>query len=392
MKRFAVALLALAACSANVNATGADAPPPDGRSTDARPGTPDARPGTPDARAGAPDAGPGAPDGGAATGAWLTVDGNRILGPDGKPFHGRGANLHDERSCEACAFAPRDPAGMDRWAAELIGDWHATFIRYLLSSKAAPLNQYEQQWESIVDDDAYFMDVQNAVAHMTANAGVYVLVTLFADPSMKPENGDYDSEWPGSLGDTDARYRLLAEAFYLDPQVLFGLTNEPHGDFAHDPDLAARYVSAIDTIRAVEDGHGTPHHIIVVQAPEGYARDLSYFVDHPLAGDNIAYEVHPYNNKAQFDALLTQPGKTLPILIGEYGPAGVMTNDDITALWALAQELEIPHIAWNFHMRCPPNTLVDNASDGCGLDASTGYDFPRTDWGNMLYEYLRTPW
>jgi hypothetical protein len=43
-------------------------------------------------------------------------------------------------------------------------------------------------------------------------------------------------------------------------------------------------------------------------------------------------------------------------------------------------------------MRCPPNLLEDTASDGCGLSASTGFDFPRTSWGDMLYDYLAMPW
>ena len=142
------------------------------------------------------------------------------------------------------------------------------------------------------------------VEHMTGKPGVYVLVTLFADPTMKDNNGDYDSEWPSSLGDSDSRYTKLAEAFYDNPRVLFGLTNEPHGTPDHDAELAAVYTDAIAAIRGVEDGHGTPHHIVVVQAPEGWARDLSYFVANPLAGDQIAYEVHPYNPPTDFDMLL----------------------------------------------------------------------------------------
>ncbi|MCB9713870.1 MAG: cellulase family glycosylhydrolase [Myxococcales bacterium] len=343
--------------------------------------------------------GPGSSDGGTETteggvpDGWLVVQGNRIVHADGSPFHGRGANLHDERSCGACSFAPPVPDGIDRWADELIDGWHANFIRFDLSAKDAPYNEFELQWESLVDDPTYFADIVQNVEHMTSKPGVYVLVTLFADPTVKPNNGDYDSEWPSSLGDTNSRYTMLAEAFHDDPQVLFGLTNEPHTTPDHDAELAAVYADAIAAIRAVEDGHGTPHHIVVVQAPEGWARDLSYFVENPLAGDQIAYEVHPYNPARDFDALLVQPGRTLPIIIGEYGPAdGYMNEADIMELWVVAQANEIPYIAWSFHQRCPPNLLQDTAPDGCGLDAATGYDFPRTTWGDLLYDHLATPW
>jgi hypothetical protein len=336
--------------------------------------------------------GDGGSDGGAVPADGLRVDGNRILHADGTPFHGRGANLHDVRSCDACSYAPPEPDGVDRWADELIDGWHADFIRFLLSATAEPYNEYEQQWMNLVDDPVYLATIVQNVAHMTARPGVYVLVTLFADSTMKPESGDFDSEWPSSLGDTNTRYTALAEAFHDNPKVLFGLTNEPHTTLDHADELAAVYADAVAAIRAVEDAHGSPHHIVVVQAPEGYARDLRYFVDHPLAGDQIAYEVHPYNTADEFAGLLSEPHASLPILIGEYGPALAMTEDDIRALWALAQDEEIPYIGWNFHMRCPPNMLEDTAEDGCGLSAESGYDFPRTAWGDLLRDHLATPW
>ena len=341
---------------------------------------------------GGADGAPGVDGGGGVPGEGLQIVGNKIMLADGvTPFHGRGANLHDTRSCNACSYAPASPDGVDRWADALIDDWHANLIRFLLSSKGAPYNEYELQWENLVDDAAYLADVRQNVGHMTSK-GAYVLVTLFADPTVIENNGAYNSEWPSSAGDSNTRFAALADAFADDPRVLFGLANEPHTTRDRAPELAAAYADAIAAIRAVEDARGVAHHVIVVQAPEGWARDLTYFVEHPLAGDQIAYEVHPYNVQADFDALITQPSQTLPILIGEYGPALEMTEDDVRALWALAESLEIPYIAWNFHQRCPPNLLADTAADGCGLEASTGYDFPRTSWGDLLHEHLQTPW
>jgi hypothetical protein len=339
----------------------------------------------------APVTGEPAPADTAGASEWLDIQGGHITHADGTRFHGRGADLHDERSCEACSFMPANPDGVDRWSDELIDNWHANFIRFLLSAKTAPYNQYEVQWKSIVDDPQYLADIVQNVTHMTGK-GAYVEVTVFMDPTMKPETADFDSEWPSSNGDTLPVYRALAEAFHDNPHVLFGLTNEPHGSADHDAELAQRYVDAIAAIRSVEDSHGTPHHIIVAQAPENYARDLTYFMANPLAGDRIAYEVHPYNQQADFDRLIVQPNAVLPIMIGEYGPAGVMTDTDIQALWTVAQAQEVPYIAWAFHQRCPPNMLQDTASDGCGLDAATGYNFPRTAWGDMLHDHLATPW
>jgi hypothetical protein len=337
--------------------------------------------------------GSGGGDGGSGSSEWLQISGNRILLGDGTPFHGRGANLHDERSCEACSFAARDPDGIDRWSDELIDTWHANLVRFLLSAKDAPYNAGEVQWMNLNDDASYLADIVQNVDHMASKPGVYIEVTLFMDPTIKGNTGDADSEWPSSNGDSNPRYTALAEAFYDNPRVMFGLTNEPHGPADHDAALATAYETAIAAIRAVEDAHGTPHHVVVVQAPEGYARDLTYFVAHPLAGDQIAYEIHPYNPATDFDSLIVAPARTLPVIIGEYGPVdGYMTNDDITALWTTAQANGVPYIGWAFHQRCPPNMLDDTASDGCGLAASTNYAWPRTAWGDLLFDHLQTPW
>jgi endoglucanase len=336
--------------------------------------------------AGAQDAG----SAGAGKQPGLHVDGNRLLGPDGKPFHGRGANLHDTRSCNACTGLPADPAGLERWSDELLDNWGSNFVRFDLEAYADDAG-YRMQWKTLTDDPNYLSDILEVVSHMTGKPDVYVMVTLFLDPSIKGNNSDFDSEWPTPAA--IPRYEALAETFYDDSHVLFGLTNEPHGSADHDPDLAQRYLDAIDAIRAVEKTHGAQEHVIVVQAPEGWARYLDYFVDHPIARSNVAYEVHVYNPQTDFDHLLTEPSMTLPILVGEYGPAdGQMTDDDIRAMWTKCQQLEIPHIAWNFHQRCPPDMLNDTASDGCGLSASTNYNFPRTAWGDLFHDYLAKPW
>src|SRR5258706_11329092 len=217
MRCAAVLALALAACGSNKSRKPSDGPAPEGFD------------------------GPGGDIGGGSASEWLHVTSNRIVHADNSPFHGRGADLHDERSCEACSFMPADPNGVDRWSDELIDTWHANFIRFLLSAKSAPYNQYELQWKSLVDDPQYLADIIQNVNHMTGKPGVYVEVTVFMDPTMKPENTDPDSEWPSSAGDTNPVYTALAEAFYANPRVLFGLTNEPHGPANQDAPPATAY-------------------------------------------------------------------------------------------------------------------------------------------------------
>src|SRR5262249_30619347 len=163
---------------------------------------------------------------------------NRILTPDGKPFHGRGANLMDTRSCNACSYSAPDVQGLNRWSDELLDGWHANFVRFDLWSWAAAEGRV--QWKSVTQDPSYLADVKNRVAHMPWKQGVYVMTPVFWDPSMKPDNSDPDSEWP--TAQTIPVYKALAETFYDNPKVLFALTNEPHGPAERNAELAQRYL------------------------------------------------------------------------------------------------------------------------------------------------------
>ena len=58
---------------------------------------------------------------------WLSVNGNHIVRGDGSAWHGRGANIHDTRSCWACAWGPPDVAEVTRRIDELVDDWNADF-------------------------------------------------------------------------------------------------------------------------------------------------------------------------------------------------------------------------------------------------------------------------
>jgi hypothetical protein len=311
----------------------------------------------------------------------LKIQGNRILGPDNRPFRGRGANLPDTRSCNACAYGPPNVVGLNRWSDELIDNWKANFIRFTLESYAAADGR--THWRSLLQDAGYLADIKTAVSHMTSKPGVYVMVTVFIDPTIDSSRG-----WPTTA--TIPVYEKLAETFHDNPKVLFGLTNEPFADKSLNPELEQLYLSSIDAIRAVERRYAAPEHVVVVQAPQMWSRHVDYFIQKPIQRTQVAYEVHVYNPQADLENLVRIPSQTLPILIGEHGPSEYSTDSDVRALWTLCKSLEIPHIAWIFHQRCPPNLLTDTGGDGCLRGPE--YTFPRTSWGNMLYEYLRTPW
>ena len=127
-----------------------------------------------------------------------------------------------------------------------------------------------------------------------------------------------------------------------------------------------------------------------------WSRRLDYYVTHPITaggGIDIAYESHPYDGKEKIDALLDGPAKTLPVIIGEFGPVddvnlAHMTVGDCAYLMQRAEEREVPYLAWTFHMRCPPSLLVDKSAGACGV----GMPLEPTAWGKLVRDRLAEPY
>jgi endoglucanase len=275
-------------------------------------------------------------------------------------------------------------AEVKRRVDELVDVWKATFIRLDLESYASAGGRVH--WQGILDDPGYLADVVAIVDHIAQKPGVYVLLALWVDPTFTALG------WPTAA--TNGEWARLADTFKLQPKVLFGLCNEPQSNFdgAQDPQVWAAMNAAVQAIRNVEDGAGTPHHVVTAQATRGWSRDLTYYLTHPITaggGDNVAYEVHVYNPQSDFAAMFEQPARTLPVVIGEFGPDGTyMTTPDLVPLMTRAEAAEIPYLAWAFHQRCDPSLLVDPTGQGCGV----GMALQPTAWGQILKTRLATPW
>ena len=339
----------------------------------------------------------GAPDSGTtvetSTGDWLHTGGNHILRSDDTVWHGRGANLNDTRSCNACTYQAPSAAEVMRRADELIDNWKANFIRLDLESYGSSTeggSPPRVHWQGVLDDPGYLADIQTIVSHIGAK-GAYTLVSLWVDPTFtQTSSGAVAAGWPTPA--TNAVLAKLAQTFIADPRVLFGVSNEPQNNFdgALDGPAWNAMNSAVSAIRAVENAAGAPHHIVVVQGTGGWASRLDYYVGHPIAaggGANVAYEAHVYVPSSQFATVFGNAARTIPVLIGEFGTAN-MSDSDIAALQQEAEKSGIPHLGWTFHMRCDPSLLVDHSNGGCGV----GMTLEPTSWGLLLKNRLAIPW
>jgi endoglucanase len=320
-----------------------------------------------------------------ATGTWLATSGNRIRTSTGAAWMGRGANLQDTRSCNACAYQPPSVAEVKRRIDELADGWKASFIRLTLESYASADGRVH--WRGVLDDAAYLQDLREIVDHVGRKPNVYVMLSLWVEPSFNAMG------WPTS--NTIRVWEKLADTFKNDGHVIFGLVNEPEANF--DGSLDGAVWSAMNdtvaAIRRVETTAGTPHRLIAVQGTRQWSRVLDYYLTHPITaggGVNIAYETHVYDTASFFEARFGGPARSVPVIIGEFGPinepgVALMTPGDCQELMRQADAAGVPYLGWTFHMRCPPNLLEDTSGGGCGI----GSPLVPTAWGVLLRDHLR---
>jgi endoglucanase len=315
-------------------------------------------PASPTVPAPGPTVKPPATDAGSETPVGLYTEDNRIYTADDTPWQGKGANIHDMMSCNACS-------GLAEWNADevirridvLVDEWGADFLRFAIESKGTSLPLHDVDYQA---------ELRRIVDHVATKPGVYMMLSLWHDPTFTTQG------WPSE--DTRTVWRHLAREYAADPHLLFGLVNEPENNHNGELDEVVWETmnETVAVIREVEEEEGVPPHVIAVQGTGGWARLLDYYVQRPIeagGGENIAYEVHVYDHKSLFDDRFNNPSKTLPVIIGEFGPwEGHMSMDDSAVLMEQADAAGIPWLAWTFHMRCPPNLLVDYSNGGCGLD------------------------
>lgn len=317
---------------------------------------------------------------GDSTTGWLYTQGNKIYNTDGSVFTGRGANIFDTRLNTGGMYQQPSVAEVNRRTDVIVDEWGADFLRLVLESHPS-LPAYAVHGLSVLEDPDYLADIVEIVEHIGTKQGVYVLVSVWQDPSLDSMG------WP--TAQTAEVWRVLVEAMADYPYVMFGVCNEPQSNWSgsQDADVWTQMPLVVQAIRDKEAELSSPKHIITVQGTRAWGRDLVYYVDHPITvdgGANIAYETHPYNPQQEFNDLFIVPSQTLPVVIGEFGPDGTyMQMADSQALMDITEQLQIPWTGWSFNHDASPSMLEYQ-----GAGNHIGIDLIPTDWGLLVKNQL----
>ena len=335
------------------------------------------------------------------TSPWLYVgpssNPSKVTGPrillNGVNYLGRGVNLNDIRNCGSCVNSSE---ASSLSVAESLMDAAVTtfgsnFIR--LVTMCYTNGSYSENYACAGSDPTYLEDmvtlIQRAATHYSTP--VYVMLSIWDDPTLSSE------DWPTAA--TNTEWQVWVNALLTQPNVMFGLTNEPNGQGSSSDDAGAWSAlnTAATTIRAVEDAAGTPHHIISSQGVDGYSRNVNYYVTHPITADgggNIVYGIHAYDAASAFTTCTNSPycwgewepqSLSIPVIIEEFGIAsGYMTASDATTLMKDAQDLDVPYTAWDFNNNCAPDLINGSGCSASGITPTT--------WGTQVQTQLATPW
>jgi len=125
-----------------------------------------------------------------------------------------------------------------------------------------------------------------------------------------------------------------------------------------------------------------PHHVVAVQGNQwtcklGFYNVASGGQMGPLPQDGVVYEYHSYEPEETGQYGYTQ--SNLPVIIGEYGPAGGSSTLQDKSLFSKLEAKSIPSLAWDF------SPVSDCAPD---LTSTNGSMTP-TAWGNEVKAYLQ---
>ncbi|WLT31390.1 putative Ig domain-containing protein [Geothrix sp. PMB-07] len=354
-----------------------------------------------------------------ATQGWLSASGNHVY-RQGQVWVGRGMNVPDTRRGWGTT-APLDEYYSTAEVNAILGaatdgyldgngatqpGWGADFLR-------VPMGTYVSDAGDFIQDAAYrqhLIDIVDNLATKRVGANkdrpVYVMLSVWNDPA-KPDNEVPTTATTGPIdGSSTTMQQLwvaLSTVFYKYPYVVYGITNEPN----NVTDQAAAWARFNEVVQAIRDnenalaaqlGQSTPnHHLIAVQGLDGWARDLSYYVTHPITaggGANVIYEAHPYNAVADFSTVFENASKTLPVIIGEFGPDpdGNMPASALVPLMDSAETRQIPYMGWYFGETwdVAPG-MLDTETLGTQGGRVTLNLVPNAAWGAVLKARLAKP-
>lgn len=225
----------------------------------------------------------------------LHVEGNRLMNEDGQVVTLRG-------------LMPADPATLRRK-----GQFNRLFFDRMAASGANVMRipVHPERWEH--DPDYLWRYLDPAVSWNGEN-GVYTIIDLHFIGDIGRDRGPQMPDISISSRDFALDFwRKVASYFKDTPHVIFEIFNEPAGISAAAWRTDAQVL--VDAIRSAGADQ-----LVIVGGVE-YSRDLSWVLEEPIRGENIAYAAHiyPAHSRYSWDRWFGDIAEKYPVVVTEWG-------------------------------------------------------------------------
>lgn len=231
----------------------------------------------------------------AAYPSTIAVTGNHLVDTSGQPLLLRGL------------MAP-DPARL----AEK-GKFERTFYAEMAAAGANVIRIpiHPERWER---DPDYLWRYLDPIVTWNGENGAYTILDLHFIGNIETGGGDQMPDIAQPSKDfTLMFWRQVAGYFKDTPNVIFEIFNEPQAISAADWRRNAEEV--ITVIRS------TGANQLIIVGGIDYAKDLSWVLSQPVAGENIAYAAHifPAHQSTSWDTWFGDVSSKYPVLVTEWG-------------------------------------------------------------------------
>ena len=241
---------------------------------------------------------------GSENSAWVKVEGNKFIGPDGNELIFRGLCMSDPGKLLKAGH-------WDKSYFEEAASWGVNVVRFAVH----PSNLNEIGW------DEYFAQMDKGIA-WAKELGLYVIMDWHSIGNLKQEIFTNDM-YITTMEETLKFWRTVAERYKDEPTVaLYELYNEPtvsgYGECTWD-EWKAIMEEMIDAIREINP------RAVCLASGFNWAYDLTPVAENPVARENIGYVSHPYPMKReqpweeQWDADFGYVADKYPVVCTEIG-------------------------------------------------------------------------
>jgi endoglucanase len=288
----------------------------------------------------------------------LRVDGNKIVGADGKPVSLAGVSF----GWSQWEARPYYNASVVNWLKQ---DWHCSIVRAALGLDPTGYLGHPEAEKARVC----------AVVEAAIAADIYVIIDWH----------DYHANEHADLA--VAFIQEMARKYGQHPNVMYEIFNEPFKGLTWAADVKPYAEKVVAAIRAID-----PDHLIIVGTPN-WSQDVDIAAADPLKASNIAYTLHFYagTHKAWLRAkAVTALKQGAALFVTEWGTceasgAGAVDVESTQAWMDFMREWQLSHCNWAIYTKAETAAILVPGAPAQGGWTATDL----TESGRLAREWVR---